>query len=300
MTVARSVTRLQDLTDREGVCVVPTTKDRREYFKAYDSRRRRHSSPEEREKRNARQRERYAATKKHPRQTAHREVPRKQPRPTGFGEVLEHELTKALVGDVAVAKLQCLRLSILWRDVDKGSFQTIKYSMLSGRKYSTQDGLSVDPGPLAYDSWDNFLAEARYNDVARWLRRKIRGANKWRDMSGSPDELVSFETVLVALLATRGRCTYCGSLAIEPMPTAGSRLAPFAHKGRRVGTLDHAVSRFSGGPNALGNLVWCCLWCNDWKAERRWRADDHGGYYPDDVADSFFQLADHGSDAGMR
>ena len=55
---------------------------------------------------------------------------------------------------------------------------------------------------------------------------------------------------------------------------------PWAHVGRRVGSLEHLQSRYGGGGNASENLAWGCLWCNDHKSERRPQATDHGGYYP--------------------
>jgi hypothetical protein len=85
------------------------------------------------------------------------------------------------------------------------------------------------------------------------------------------------------LSEARGRCAYCGSLAIENRPSDPHRGSPtsWEHIGRRIGSLDYIQSRVSGGDNDPANLAWSCLWCNTWTDERRPGAKDYGGYYPD-------------------
>jgi hypothetical protein len=54
----------------------------------------------------------------------------------------------------------------------------------------------------------------------------------------------------------------------------------WAHIGRRIGSLDHILSRFDGGLNTLANLAWSCHWCNTWVVERIPGATDHGAIQP--------------------
>jgi len=143
---------------------------------------------------------------------------------------------------------------------------------------------SEAPGPApapAYMSWEDFLA--RTTDAGRmaWCRKKATRANRPRLMSGAPDVKITGADVRAVLEAARGRCEYCGSLAVENRPSGpdGSPVA-WSQVGRRVGSLGHRVARFNGGANAPGNLGWVCLWCNTWPSERRPGATDHGGIRP--------------------
>lgn len=80
----------------------------------------------------------------------------------------------------------------------------------------------------------------------------------------------------------KGCCVYCGSLAVEGRPShpiTGAPL-PWGHTGRRIGSLEHVEPHLDGRINELSNLRWACLWCNTWPSERRYKAADHGGLYP--------------------
>jgi hypothetical protein len=96
-------------------------------------------------------------------------------------------------------------------------------------------------------------------------------------MSGRPEQRLTTDNVWRVLEAARGRCSYCGSLAVEGRPSAGNG-APTAWEqvGRRIGSLGHRLGRVNGGDNVPENLVWSCLWCNVWMEERTWGASDHG------------------------
>jgi hypothetical protein len=113
--------------------------------------------------------------------------------------------------------------------------------------------------------------------------RKRKVANRERFMSGKPDSSLSLDDVWTVLETARGRCAHCYSLAVEPRPSQpnGAPL-PWGSVGRRIGSLGHVISRFHDGRNALENLAWSCLWCNTWQSERRPRATDHGGLFPED------------------
>jgi hypothetical protein len=132
--------------------------------------------------------------------------------------------------------------------------------------------------PPAYVSWQDFLDRTSPADRMAWCRKKAARANRPRLMSGPPDMKITGADVWTVLEAARGRCEYCGSLAVESRPSApDGRPLPWAGVGRRIGSLGHRVARYGGGSNAPGNLGWACLWCNTWPSERRPSATDHGG-----------------------
>jgi hypothetical protein len=53
----------------------------------------------------------------------------------------------------------------------------------------------------------------------------------------------------------RGRCSHCGSLAVEGLPVRkdGGAL-PWGHYGRRIGSLGHNKAPFAGGDADFANL----------------------------------------------
>ncbi len=135
--------------------------------------------------------------------------------------------------------------------------------------------------PPTYLSWEDFLARTTPLARVSWCREKARKANRPRLMSGPPENQISAEDVWTILEAARGRCAYCGSLAVESRPSRPNGApAPWDAVGRRVGSLSHRTSRFAGGANTVSNLVWSCLWCNTWSSGHVQGATDHGGYSP--------------------
>ena len=99
-------------------------------------------------------------------------------------------------------------------------------------------------------------------------------------MSGSPSEKVSADDVWQVLVAGRGGCAHCGSLAVENRPSRPDG-APVLGYGRPTGWVAEATgSAGSTVATTRANLVWSCLWCNTWLGERRPGATDHGGYFP--------------------
>jgi hypothetical protein len=97
-------------------------------------------------------------------------------------------------------------------------------------------------------------------------------------MSGARVTPTSVEAVLSVLITAEGRCHWCGSLAVEGRPSdsiTGTPL-PWTDVGRRIGSLDHIISRLDGGSNSIDNFAWACLWCNTWPAQRIKGATDHG------------------------
>lgn len=146
------------------------------------------------------------------------------------------------------------------------------------RRYSTAKAWESGP----YRSWEDFLARTSESERMRWCALKSKKANALRLMSGAPEAVITAREVWKVLENAQGRCRYCGSLALEKRPSDPKTGAPRPWEpiGRRVGSIDHRSSRFSGGANAPDNLAWTCLWCNTWTQERTRGALDHGGYYP--------------------
>jgi hypothetical protein len=135
--------------------------------------------------------------------------------------------------------------------------------------------------PPKYVSWEDFLACTAPATRLSLCRSKARKANRPRLMSGRSEDAITADDVWAVLEGARGKCTHCGSLAVENRPSMPNGVpAPWAGVGRRVGSLGHRASRFGGGTNTIDNLVWSCLWCNTWPSERIEGATDHGGYFP--------------------
>ena len=139
------------------------------------------------------------------------------------------------------------------------------------------------PPPL-YPSWRDYIERTTSRERLTWCREKAKKANRKRLLSNVPQYKLSAAEVWEAMLLNRGRCTYCGSLAVEkkPFDPALRERTPWAPVGRRVGTLGHKTSRFHGGDNHPDNICWACMWCNTWVSERKRGATDHGGLYPAD------------------
>lgn len=133
------------------------------------------------------------------------------------------------------------------------------------------------PLPL-WLTFGDFLAGAPVEEVRRWCGRKAARANRERLMSGRPTARITADDVVAVLTAACGRCSYCGSLAVQgaPVHPETRKPMPWGHIGRRIGSLDHVVALVAGGSNTVGNLRWCCHWCNTWPSERVRGAADHG------------------------
>jgi hypothetical protein len=138
-----------------------------------------------------------------------------------------------------------------------------------------------------FRSWDDFLQRTSASYRKQWLRAKVKfantGAGFGRPQVWYPKYTLTVDDVWDILCEAKGRCAYCGSLALEKVPVKPSGgLDSWEDIGRRIGSLDHIKPRSSGGDNNRENLCWCCMWCNTWPSERIPGATDHGGYYPND------------------
>lgn len=132
-----------------------------------------------------------------------------------------------------------------------------------------------------YLSWADYLARTTRSERMRRCHAASKKANRKRLLSDAPGQRLTGQIVWDIIEAVRGRCTYCGSLAVEARPSKPNGApAAWAQVGRRIGSLEHSEARSLGGDNFIENLAWSCLWCNTWPNERRFGATDHGGYYP--------------------
>jgi phage FluMu protein Com len=138
----------------------------------------------------------------------------------------------------------------------------------------------MTPG-RAYDSWADYLQSTKNEQLRRRCERIAARANRWR--SGVPVDRITASDVWTVMEGARGRCSTCGSLAVEGRLSRPDG-APMSWDavGRRVGRLGHVVPRVRGGPNTPDNLIWQCLWCNTWPLEATPGASDHGGFHPPD------------------
>jgi hypothetical protein len=136
------------------------------------------------------------------------------------------------------------------------------------------------PGPT-YLSFADYLERTTYTKRMARCRSAAKKANRERLLSPPPKRHLTGDDVWNVIEAARGRCAYCGSLAVENRPSKPNGApAAWAQVGRRIGSLEHRHWRALGGDNNLANLAWCCLWCNTWESERRQAATDHGGFHP--------------------
>jgi hypothetical protein len=142
--------------------------------------------------------------------------------------------------------------------------------------------LTIPAPPPVYRSFADYLLRTSPAERQRRFVATAKRANRKRLLSAHPQTRVTAEHVRAIFMAARGRCHYCGSLAVERRPsdpTTGQPLA-WAQIGRRIGSLAHIKGRFDGGDNETSNLTWACLWCNTWPLERCRGAWDYGGFHP--------------------
>lgn len=101
----------------------------------------------------------------------------------------------------------------------------------------------------AFRDWSEFVDLTDPAELRRMCVRRMKVANRFRLMSGLPDALITPEDVWFAMSSARGRCRYCGSLAVEGRPSNPINGAPTSWDGvgRRIGSLDHVVPRLEGG-----------------------------------------------------
>jgi hypothetical protein len=178
----------------------------------------------------------------------------------------------------------------------------------------------MDQPPPIYISWEDYLARTSRSERMRrcyaaskkanrrgcWLRRKVKGRSLiakitiqiQKDAANNPcgccgslygqeclgaPSILTGEIIWSVIESAKGRCHYCGSLAVESRPSHPSKGSPlrWASVGRRIGSLEHLVPYSDYRINRADNLAWACLWCNVHPEARNPGATDHGGCYPD-------------------
>ena len=130
-----------------------------------------------------------------------------------------------------------------------------------------------------FNSWEEFLSGTTEQERKNWCTSKASSANQKRLIAGEPVQKITAEDVWEVLNESKGKCCYCGSLALEKQPFIEGKPIPWAYMGRRIGALHHVSKDRSKDYNDVGNLRWACLWCNTWPQERKSGALDYGGYY---------------------
>ncbi|MES2255151.1 MAG: hypothetical protein V4559_08930 [Pseudomonadota bacterium] len=179
----------------------------------------------------------------------------------------------------------------------------------------SRGGVISDLFAPAFASWDDYLARTAYAErmnrchaaakranrvhCCKWRRAYI-GRDPWsvlmREETKKPCECCGSEVgngclggvrlkggnIWAIVEAAKGRCVYCGSLAVESRPSHAEKGSPLRWHavGRRIGSLEHFAPYLDGRMNGLANLRWSCLWCNVHREARIPGALDHGGYHP--------------------
>lgn len=142
---------------------------------------------------------------------------------------------------------------------------------------------STPSPPPEFTSFNDWCVRTSVKEKREYCHTRAKSANSKRLLSPKPTYNVKTWEVWHIIEDAKGRCAYCGSLAVEKRPSnEKGHPIPWSNVGRRVGSLGHRVARFHGGGDEPDNLQWCCLWCNDWVSERIPGAANHGGYYPEE------------------
>lgn len=166
-------------------------------------------------------------------------------------------------------------------EVDEETFLKIAESAKKNaiRNWKPEDTAEVGEVRPKFDSWEEFLSQTTERERSSWCKGKANKSNRKRLLSGTPIRKIKASDVWKVLESAKGKCFYCGSLALEHQPRVNGKVIPWAYMGRRIGALHHISKNRETDYNDINNLRWACLWCNTWPTERRKGAEDHGGYY---------------------
>lgn len=88
-------------------------------------------------------------------------------------------------------------------------------------EYEAQAGIppTLTAPPPRFLTYDAYRAATPLREVRAWCGLKAKRANRVRLMSGRPEERITTDDVYGILHAARGRCSHCGSLAVEGRPS---------------------------------------------------------------------------------
>lgn len=161
------------------------------------------------------------------------------------------------------------------RSWESGSLLHLGPAITGARYRLTMTRRKPTPAAL-YMSWADFTGRADPWQIREWCAEKARKANKRASARGIT-ATIAVADVFDTLLTACGKCAYCGSLAVETIPSGpdGKSLSWY-DIGRRVGSLDHVQALVDGGANARANLAWACMLCNSGGPERISGATDRG------------------------
>lgn len=179
------------------------------------------------------------------------------------------------------------------RDRFRAKFDQVELDVVTAWAASHRsDGTIPADGPI-YTSWADWCVRTGVTDKRERCRRLTGSANRFRADSGFPRIRLEQWGVWGILKAAKGRCHYCGSLALENRPAAyGGPMNGWDSIGRRCASIDHVLERMKGGDNDLDNLVWCCMSCNSGErpsSRSEWDPKANGGYYPDEPGDPAYE-----------
>ncbi|MCU1661791.1 MAG: hypothetical protein JWR58_1856 [Pseudonocardia sp.] len=100
-----------------------------------------------------------------------------------------------------------------------------------------------------YLTWEAFLAGTTHSYRLEWCRGKADQASRPRLKTPIVAKVTAVQ-VLDVLMAARGRCCCCGSLAVSKLPRPGLPRGEAAD--RRVGSLEHTIALIDGGMKRPG------------------------------------------------
>lgn len=156
------------------------------------------------------------------------------------------------------------------------------------------------PDPV-YKSYADYRSKMSGTQLRKKLNEHARTArNRYGCQTSGFD-------VWQVFVQAKGRCAYCGSLAVEAKPISKAGKAKrWKSIGRRIGSFDHVknerrlsiLAQFRAGkrrialdPNPKLLFAWSCLTCNASSNEphlkRQRGATDHGGFYPNEPSTIF-------------
>ena len=147
------------------------------------------------------------------------------------------------------------------------------------RDWKPEDLVEIGEVRTKYDSWEDFISNTTERERLAWCRGKANKSNSKRLLAGTPVQKIKALDVWKVLESVKGKCFYCGSLALEQQPRVNGKSISWSYMGRRIGALHHIRKNREKDYNDINNLRWACLWCNTWPKERRKGAEDHDGYY---------------------
>jgi hypothetical protein len=154
-----------------------------------------------------------------------------------------------------------------------------RVKMNAVRDWKPDDSIEEGEVTPKFNTWNEFIRHTTEKERLLWCKSKASISNRKRLLAGTPAQKIKASDVWKVLEASKGKCFYCGSLALEHLPSVNWKAISWAYMGRRIGALHHISKNREKDYNDINNLRWACFWCNTWAIERRKDAEDHGGYY---------------------